>query len=77
MLFLGQKGYRVIAHDRRGHGRSSQPWNGNTRDNHDEGRSAALEPRPCPARHAHLFEGKPINVAARGGNRSGRGPTQP
>jgi non-heme chloroperoxidase len=29
MLFLGQKGYRVIAHDRRGHGRSSQPWNGN------------------------------------------------
>src|ERR1700721_2228186 len=29
MLFLGQSGYRVIAHDRRGHGRSSQPWNGN------------------------------------------------
>jgi non-heme chloroperoxidase len=29
MLFLGQKGYRVIAHDRRGHGRSSQPWQGN------------------------------------------------
>ena len=29
MLFLAQKGYRVIAHDRRGHGRSDQPWNGN------------------------------------------------
>ena len=29
MLFFGQKGYRVIAHDRRGNGRSSQPWNGN------------------------------------------------
>jgi non-heme chloroperoxidase len=29
MLFLGLHGYRVIAHDRRGHGRSSQPWNGN------------------------------------------------
>lgn len=29
MLFLGQQGYRVIAHDRRGHGRSSQPWQGN------------------------------------------------
>jgi non-heme chloroperoxidase len=29
MLFLGQNGYRVIAHDRRGHGRSGQPWNGN------------------------------------------------
>jgi non-heme chloroperoxidase len=32
MLFLGQKGYRVIAHDRRGHGRSGQPWNGNNMD---------------------------------------------
>jgi non-heme chloroperoxidase len=29
MLFLASKGYRCIAHDRRGHGRSSQPWNGN------------------------------------------------
>lgn len=29
MLFLADKGYRCIAHDRRGHGRSSQPWEGN------------------------------------------------
>lgn len=29
MFFLASKGYRCIAHDRRGHGRSSQPWNGN------------------------------------------------
>ncbi len=29
MLFLGQQGYRVIAHDRRGHGRSGQTWTGN------------------------------------------------
>ena len=29
MLFLADRGYRCIAHDRRGHGRSSQPWNGN------------------------------------------------
>jgi non-heme chloroperoxidase len=29
MLFLGQNGYRVIAHDRRGHGRSGQSWDGN------------------------------------------------
>jgi non-heme chloroperoxidase len=29
MLFLAAKGYRCIAHDRRGHGRSSQPWDGN------------------------------------------------
>jgi len=32
MFFLADKGYRVIAHDRRGHGRSSQPWNGNDLD---------------------------------------------
>jgi non-heme chloroperoxidase len=29
MLYLGQQGYRVIAHDRRGHGRSGQTWDGN------------------------------------------------
>ena len=29
MLFLASRGYRCIAHDRRGHGRSGQPWNGN------------------------------------------------
>ena len=32
MLFLGQHGYRVIAHDRRGHGRSGQTWTGNHMD---------------------------------------------
>ena len=32
MLFLASQGYRCIAHDRRGHGRSSQPWNGNDMD---------------------------------------------
>src|SRR5215472_8195236 len=29
MLFLAQNGFRVVAHDRRGHGRSSQAWSGN------------------------------------------------
>ena len=29
MMFLAQQGYRVIAHDWRGHGRSVQPWDGN------------------------------------------------
>jgi non-heme chloroperoxidase len=29
MMFLGRNGYRVIAHDRRGHGRSAQSWQGN------------------------------------------------
>lgn len=32
MLFFGQRGYRVVAHDRRGHGRSGQPWDGNDYD---------------------------------------------
>lgn len=32
MVFLGERGYRAIAHDRRGHGRSGQPWNGNDMD---------------------------------------------
>jgi non-heme chloroperoxidase len=32
MVFLGLHGYRCIAHDRRGHGRSTQPWGGNEMD---------------------------------------------
>src|ERR1700761_6170938 len=32
MMFLASQGYRVVAHDRRGHGRSDQPWNGNEMD---------------------------------------------
>ena len=32
MLFFGQRGFRVIAHDRRGHGRSTQTWDGNDMD---------------------------------------------
>jgi non-heme chloroperoxidase len=32
MVFLASRDYRCIAHDRRGHGRSSQPWNGNDMD---------------------------------------------
>ena len=32
MFFLASRGYHCIAHDRRGHGRSSQPWDGNDMD---------------------------------------------
>ncbi len=32
MMFFGERGYRVIAHDRRGHGRSTQTWDGNDMD---------------------------------------------
>ena len=34
MLFLAERGFRVVAHDRRGHGRSSQPWDGNDMDHY-------------------------------------------
>src|SRR5437868_1130550 len=43
MLFLAEKGYRVIAHDRRGHGRSSQPWNGNEMDTYADDLAALME----------------------------------
>jgi non-heme chloroperoxidase len=43
MLFLAEKGYRCIAHDRRGHGRSSQPWNGNEMNAYADDLAAVLE----------------------------------
>jgi len=43
MLFLADKGYRVIAHDRRGHGRSSQPWDGNDMDTYADDLAALLD----------------------------------
>ena len=42
MLFLAERGYRVIAHDRRGHGRSGQPWAGNTMDQYADDLGAVL-----------------------------------
>ena len=41
MLFFGQHGYRVIAHDRRGHGRSTQTWDGNDMDTYADDLAAA------------------------------------
>jgi non-heme chloroperoxidase len=43
MLFFGQHGYRVIAHDRRGHGRSCQTWNGNEMDTYADDLAALFE----------------------------------
>jgi len=43
MVFLASKGYRCIAHDRRGHGRSSQPWNGNDMDTYADDLSELIE----------------------------------
>jgi non-heme chloroperoxidase len=43
MMFLGSRGYRCIAHDRRGHGRSSQPWNGNDMDTYADDMAQLVE----------------------------------
>lgn len=43
MLFFASRGYRCIAHDRRGHGRSSQPWDGNEMDTYADDLSALIE----------------------------------
>jgi non-heme chloroperoxidase len=43
LLFLAQRGYRVIAHDRRGHGRSSQPANGNDMNGYADDLAAVIE----------------------------------
>jgi len=43
MFFLASRGYRVIAHDRRGHGRSSQPWTGNDMDTYADDLAALVE----------------------------------
>ena len=43
MLFLAQHGFRVVAHDRRGHGRSSQAWSGNDMDGYADDLAAVIE----------------------------------
>ena len=43
MLFLAQQGFRVVAHDRRGHGRSSQAWSGNDMDGYADDLAAVIE----------------------------------
>ena len=60
MLFLGQRGYRVIAHDRRGNGRSSQPWDGNEMDTYADDL-------------AELFEALDLKDAVMAGHSTGGG----
>lgn len=43
MLFLAEKGFRVVAHDRRGHGRSSQAWSGNDMNGYADDLAAVIE----------------------------------
>ena len=43
MFFLASQGYRCVAHDRRGHGRSSQPWGGNDMDTYADDLAALVK----------------------------------
>jgi non-heme chloroperoxidase len=43
MLFFAQNGFRVVAHDRRGHGRSSQAWSGNDMNGYADDLAALIE----------------------------------
>ena len=43
MMFLASHGYRCVAHDRRGHGRSSQPWHGNEMDTYADDLAALMD----------------------------------
>jgi non-heme chloroperoxidase len=43
MVYLGLHGFRCIAHDRRGHGRSSQPWDGNNMDTYADDLAELIE----------------------------------
>jgi len=60
MFFLASNGYRCIAHDRRGHGRSSQPWNGNDMDQYADDL-------------AELFEALDLKAAVMIGHSTGGG----
>ncbi len=54
--FFASNGYRAIAHDRRGHGRSSQPWDGNDMDTYADDLGALLG-----ARSAEHHPGRPLH----------------
>ena len=69
-LFLAEHGHRAIAHDRRGHGRSSQTWDGNEMDTYADDLACLVEAldltRPDPGRPLHRRRrGRPLHGPAR------------
>ena len=63
MFFLASHGYRCIAHDRRGHGRSSQPWDGNDMDTYADDLARAVR----GARPEGRDDDRPLHRRRRGG----------
>jgi non-heme chloroperoxidase len=55
MFFLACHGYRIIAHDRRGHGRSSQPWNGNDLDTYADDLAELVQKLELKNAIVHIF----------------------
>ena len=55
MLFLARHGFRVVAHDRRGHGRSSQAWSGNDMARSVLALEHAVRPQELVRQHQGLF----------------------
>jgi hypothetical protein len=78
MLFLASNGYRCIGHDRRGHGRSSQPWNGNemARRVYQEGHTRPSRERPQVIHEVHLGVRSDCRLPERRGRRKRRGGRQ-
>ena len=62
MFFLASRGYRCIAHDRRGHGRSGQPWHGNDMDTYADDLAALVEHLDLQERHPR----RPLHRRRRG-----------
>ncbi len=63
MFFLAARGYRCIAHDRRGHGRSSQPWDGNDMDTYADDLADARRGARSEGRDSR----RPLDRRRRGG----------
>jgi non-heme chloroperoxidase len=75
MLFLGQCGFRVIAHDRRGHGRSGQTWEGNNMDQYADDLAELLD--HLDVKHATMVGhstggGEVVRYIARHGQKTDR-----